>query len=146
MEKGIQMKNALCSICMTVILLTAVPTFADDTLFADMGGQDGIDKIVDSSVDNYLADARIKAIFDESNMDRIRAEFKVQFCQVAGGPCDYKGHDMAAAHKGLHLTNADFNAVVEDLQDAMNKVGVPFATQNRFLARLAPMQHQVVSK
>jgi hemoglobin len=146
MEKGIQMKNALCSICMTAILLTAVPAFADDTLFADMGGQDGIDKIVDSSVDNYLADARIKAIFDESNIDRIRAEFKVQFCQVAGGPCGYKGHDMAAAHKGLHLTNADFNAVVEDLQDAMNKVGVPFATQNRFLARLAPMQHQVVSK
>jgi hemoglobin len=146
MEKGIQMKNALRSICMTAILLTAVPAFADDTLFADMGGQDGIDKIVDASVDNYLADDRIKAIFDESNIDRIRAEFKVQFCQVAGGPCGYKGHDMAAAHKGLHLTNADFNAVVEDLQDAMSKVGVSFATQNRFLARLAPMQHQVVSK
>jgi len=28
----------------------------------------------------------------------------------------------------------------------MDKVGVPFATQNRFLARLAPMQHQVVSR
>ena len=140
------MKNALRSICMTTILLMAVPAFADDTLFADMGGQDGIDKIVDSSVDNYLADARIKAIFDESNIDRIRVEFKVQFCQVAGGPCNYKGHDMVAAHKGLHLTNADFNAVVEDLQDAMTKVGVPFTTQNRFLARPAPMQHQVVSK
>jgi hemoglobin len=124
----------------------SLPAAADDTLFADMGGQPGIDKIVDASVDNYLADDRIKAIFDESNMDRIRAEFKVQFCQVAGGPCTYQGHDMAAAHKGLHLTNADFNAVVEDLQDAMDKVGVPFATQNRFLARLAPMQHQVVTR
>jgi hemoglobin len=124
----------------------SLPAAADDTLFADMGGQPGIDKIVDASVDNYLADDRIKAIFDESNMDRIRAEFKVQFCQVAGGPCTYQGHDMAAAHKGLHLTNANFNAVVEDLQDAMEKVGVPFATQNRFLARLAPMQHQVVTR
>lgn len=140
------MKTALRSICMATIVLTAVPAFADDTLFADMGGQDGIDKIVDSSVDNYLADDRIKATFDDSNIDRIRAEFKVQFCQVAGGPCNYRGHDMAAAHKGLHLTNADFNAVVEDLQDAMTKVGLPFTTQNRFLARLAPMQHQVVSK
>ena len=144
--KGTQMKTALRSICMTAILLTAVPAFADDTLFADMGGQEGIDKIVDASVDNYLADDRIKAIFDESNIDRLRAEFKVQFCQVADGPCDYKGHDMTAAHKGLHLTNADFNAVVEDLQNAMTKIGLPFTTQNRFLARLAPMQHQVVSK
>ena len=129
-----------------IALFFMAPALAEDSLFADMGGQAGIDKIVDASVDNYLADDRIKAIFDESNIDRLRAEFKVQFCQVAGGPCEYKGHDMTMAHKGLHLTNANFNAVVEDLQDAMNKVGLPFATQNRFLARLAPMQHQVVSK
>lgn len=122
------------------------PVWADDTLFADMGGQPGIDRVVDASVDAYLADPRIKVIFDESNLDRIRAEFKVQFCQVAGGPCAYAGHDMTAAHKGLHLTNADFNAVVEDLQDAMTKTGIGFATQNRFLARLAPMQRQVVTK
>jgi len=127
-------------------LTFAMPAWADDTLFADMGGQAGIDRIVDASVDNYLADGRIKALFDESNIDRLRAEFKIQFCQVAGGPCNYKGHDMAAAHKGLHLTNADFNAVVEDLQDAMDKSGLPFAVQNRFLARLAPMQHQVVTR
>lgn len=129
------------------VALIAAPAFADDDmLFADMGGQSGIDRIVEASVANYLADPRIKAIFDESNMERIRAEFKVQFCQVAGGPCAYKGHDMTAAHKGLHLTNADFNAVVEDLQAAMDACGVPFATQNRFLARLAPMQHQVVTR
>jgi hemoglobin len=127
-------------------LLAVTPVLADDTLFADMGGQPGIDAIVEASVANYLADDRIKRVFDESNMDRIRAEFKVQFCQVAGGPCAYAGHDMTEAHRGLHLTNADFNAAVEDLQAAMEKVGVPFAVQNRFLACLAPMQHQVVSQ
>ena len=111
-----------------------------------MGGQAGIDRIVDASVENYLADPRISKIFDESNMDRVRAQFKVQFCQIAGGPCEYKGHGMAEAHKGLRLTNADFNAVVEDLQAAMDKVGVSFAVQNRFLARLAPMQRHVVTQ
>jgi hemoglobin len=129
-----------------IFMLCAAPAFADDTLFADMGGQPGIDRIVDASIDTYLADDRIKEIFAESNMDRIRAQFKVQFCQVAGGPCKYEGHDMTETHKGLHLTNANFNAVVEDLQLAMDRVGVPFAVQNRFLARLAPMQHQVVSQ
>jgi hemoglobin len=144
--KGIGMKSTLRIAAMAILLLAATPALADDTLFADLGGQPGIDKIVDASVDNYLADPRISAIFDESNIDRLRGEFKVQFCQITGGNCDYKGHDMTAAHKGLHLTNADFNAVVEDLQDAMDRTGVPFSTQNRFLARLAPMQHQVVSK
>jgi hemoglobin len=136
----------LLSLSVPFFLLFLSPAYAEDTLFADMGGQTGIDRIVDASVDNYLADDRIKTIFDESNIDRLRAEFKVQFCQIAGGTCEYKGHDMTIAHKGLHLTNANFNAVVEDLQNAMDKMGLPFPTQNRFLARLAPMQHQVVSK
>ncbi|HEX4271705.1 MAG TPA: group 1 truncated hemoglobin [Rhizomicrobium sp.] len=140
------MKKPIRITLFAVLVLAAPPAFADDTLFADMGGQPGIDKIVEASVANYLADPRIKALFDESNMERIRAEFKVQFCQVAGGPCAYKGHDMTAAHRGLHLTNADFNAVVEDLQVAMDTCGVGFAVQNRFLARLAPMQHQVVTR
>ena len=141
------MKKLLVAILLGLAAPALVtPVLADDTLFADMGGQPGIDRLVDASVDAYLADPRIAAFFSESNIDRVRAEFKVQFCQVAGGPCQYTGHDMAAAHKGLRLTNADFNAVVEDLQDAMTKVGIGFATQNRFLARLAPMQRDVVTK
>ncbi|MEO7054197.1 MAG: group 1 truncated hemoglobin, partial [Rhizomicrobium sp.] len=64
------MKNIVCSACMASVLLIAAPAVADDALFADMGGQSGIDKIVDASMDNYLADDRIKAIFDESNIDR----------------------------------------------------------------------------
>jgi hemoglobin len=129
-----------------LLALTVQARAEADTLFADMGGQAGIDRVVDASVDNYLADNRIKAIFDQSNIDRLRAEFKVQFCEVAGGPCNYRGHSMAAAHKGLHLTNADFNAVVEDLQAAMDRCAIPFGTQNRFLARLAPMQRDVVTQ
>jgi hemoglobin len=143
--KGISM-NRLRILSTAVLLLATAPAFAQDALFADLGGQPGIDRIVEASVDSYLTDPRISAIFDESNIDRLRAELKVQFCQVAGGDCAYKGHDMTAAHKGLHLTNANFNALVEDLQVAMEKQGIPFATQNRFLARLAPMQHQVVTK
>ena len=133
-------------LCVAILGLIAAPAGAADTLYDDLGGQPGIDRIVDASVDNYLADPRIKDIFSESNMDRLRLEFKDQFCQLSGGPCVYKGHDMAAAHKGLHLTNANFNAVVEDLQNAMDKCGIPFSTQNRLLALLASYQHQVVTR
>jgi hemoglobin len=133
-------------LCIALLSLMTIPAFAADTLYDDLGGKPGIDRIVDVSVDNYLADPRIKDIFSESNIDRIRLELKDQFCQIAGGPCVYKGHDMVATHKGLHLTNANFNALVEDLQDAMNKCDVSFATQNRFLALLAPYQHQVVTR
>jgi hemoglobin len=127
-------------------LLLSAPVSAQDTLFADLGGKAGIDRLVETFVSNYLADPRVKDIFSQSNMDRIRAEMKDQFCMVAGGPCIYRGHNMEIAHRGLHLTDADFNAVVEDLQSAMDTCAIPFATQNRFLARMAPMEHQVVTR
>jgi hemoglobin len=129
-----------------VLMIAVAPARADDTLYQDMGGQDALAKIASDTTDNFLADDRIKATFDNTNMDRFRKLLAEQFCVVAGGPCTYTGRNMHDAHKGLHLDNADFNAVVEDLQKAMEKDGVSFATQNRFLARLAPMQHDIVTK
>jgi hemoglobin len=125
----------------------ATPAFADgDSLYQDLGGQGGIEKIAQYTTANFLADPRIKATFDNTNMERFEKLLSQQFCVVAGGPCEYKGRSMKDAHKALGLDNADFNAVVEDLQDALDKAGVPFAAQNRFLARLAPMQHDIVTK
>ena len=125
-------------------LLCATPALAEDTLFADMGGKPGIDRLVDEVEKIYLDDPRIRDVFAESNLERLNTKLKEDFCVVAGGPCTYTGHAMEEAHRGLHLKNSDFNALVEDLQLAMDKMHLTFAVQNRFLARLAPMQHQVV--
>jgi hemoglobin len=51
---------------------------------------------------------------------------------------------MKAAHQDLGLQDADLNALIEDLQAAMDREGVPFAAQNRLLAKLAPMRKDVV--
>jgi len=68
-----------------------------------------------------------------------------QFCQVAGGGCAYTGLPMDKAHQDMDIAKSDFNALVEVLQAAMDAQGVPFATQNRLLARLAPMHRDIVS-
>jgi hemoglobin len=130
----------------SALTISTSVALADDPLFHDLGGRDGIATIVENTTANLLADPRVKATFDNTNMDRFKANLTDQLCLVAGGPCVYKGQTMSAAHKGLHLTNADFNAVVEDLQGGMAKAGIPFATQNRLLARLAPMQRDVVTR
>lgn len=136
------------SIVFAFVAITALSTSAraEDTLYHDLGDRPGIEKIANQMVDNALADDRIKHYFDQSNIDRIRHMLTDQLCVVAGGPCVYKGHSMVAAHRGLHLHNRDFDAIVEDLQKSMDKNGVPFPTQNRLLARLAPMEHQVVTR
>jgi len=119
---------------------------AGTTLFADLGGTGGIDRIVDGAVALFLADDRIKLDFDNINPDRLRLRLKSQLCQVADGPCDYKGRTMEASHEGLAVTQAKFNAVAEDLQTAMERAGVGYWTQNRLMARLAPMQRLIVTR
>ena len=52
---------------------------------------------------------------------------------------------MKDAHADLKITRADFNALVEVLQQAMREAGIPSATQNRLLALLAPMHREIVT-
>jgi len=42
--------------------------------------------------------------------------------EASGGPCKYTGKDMKSAHTGTGITSADFNALVEDLLAALDKV------------------------
>jgi hemoglobin len=69
-----------------------------------------------------------------------------KFCVEAGGPCIYNGDSLAEAHKGMNLTRSDFNALVENLIDAMDDQRIPVPTQNRLIARLAPQRGEVIEK
>jgi hemoglobin len=108
-----------------------------------LGGQAGIRAIVARLVDLSTADARIEAIFQKHDLVRLRRTLFEQICFIANAGCRYTGRDMKAAHKGLGITRADMNALVENLQQAMREQGVPFAAQNRLLAKLAPMDHAI---
>ncbi len=130
-----------------LLLLTrlSLPAAAD-TLYDQLGGQPGITLIVGKAVALYMTDDRIKADFDNINPDRLRSRLADNLCQLTGGPCQYRGRSMAAAHNGLEVTQAKFNAVAEDFRTAMAQAGVPYWTQNRIIALLAPMQRDIVTR
>ena len=108
--------------------------FDDAKLFEAFNGEAGIARVVDGMVDRSLADPRIKDIFAASAIVRLRRTHKEQFCYILAGPCDYTGKDMASSHRDHGIANREFNALVENLQAAMNEEGVPFRAQNKLLA------------
>ncbi len=120
--------------------------FEGAALFEAFNGEAGISRVVDDMVDRNLADPRIKDIFAASDLVRLRRTLKEQFCFILNGPCDYTGMDMKSSHADHGITNREFNALVENLQLAMNTEGVPFRAQNKLLAKLAPMQRDVVTR
>jgi hemoglobin len=116
----------------------------DDSLFLALGGRPGIDRIVGEFVPRLMSDARTKEFFKHAQRDHFQQMLEEKFCEVSGGGCAYTGVDLKRAHADMDISRGDFNAVVEVLQDAMNAQGVPFATQNRLLARLAPFHRDIV--
>lgn len=115
-------------------------------VFAAFHGQDGIDRIVDDLVDRIIVDPRIEGIFRASDLVRLRRTLKEQFCYLLGGPCEYTGRNMMDAHKDQGISTREFNALVESLQAAMDTERVPFAVQNKLVAKLAPMKRDIVTR
>jgi len=121
------------------------------SLFTRLGGKKGITAVVDEFVNNCASDTRINKFFAATAKDPDRlAKFKTnlvnQICQVSGGPCKYTGKDMKTAHKGMAITDADFNALVEDLVKALDKLHVGATEKTELLTPLAAMKGQIVGQ
>ena len=117
----------------------------DDSLYVALGSQPGLVKLVDDFVPRLAADPRIGDFFKHSNLPHLEEMLVLQFCQVSGGGCAYTGIPMKLAHQDMDIAKGDFNALVEVLQTSMDAQGIPFSTQNRLLARLAPMHRDIVN-
>jgi hemoglobin len=125
------------------------PAPADPSLlpvYKDFGELPGLTALMDDLMIGLLADARMRPFFENADQKAIKAHLVEQFCVILGGPCTYTGRDMVAAHTGLEINRSNFNALVEVLQVAMAKHKIPFRSQNRLLAKLAPMHREIETK
>ena len=109
--------------------------FSSDSMAKAFGGIEGIRRIANRLVNLSEADSRTSDIFVAHDAIRLRRTLFEQFCYILRAGCDYTGRNMA-----------DMNALVENLQQAMREDGVPFAAQNRFLAKLAPQSKDAITR
>ena len=119
---------------------------AGDSVYKAFHEQAGIQRVIDDFIIQVTTDPRIKSYFattDLKNLDRLLVE---QVVYLTGGGGTYDGRDMKTTHAKMGLDKVDFNALAEDLQVSMDKEKVPFAAQNRLLAKLAPMERVIVTK
>ena len=116
-----------------------------DALYQSLGGQGGLNSLMDDFMRRLLADPRMNPFFKDVDQAHVKAQLLAQFCEVAGGPCKLNGPDMKKVHSGFDISKANFNALVEVLQQSMDAQGIAFSTQNRLLAQLAPMHRDIIN-
>jgi hemoglobin len=135
----------LITIAALLLSSLATPVFADDALYQSLGQKPGLTALMDDFMVRLMADPRMQPFFKDTNQAQFKSQLVDQLCQVAGGPCQYKGPDMKTAHGEMDITKSHFNALVEVLQQSMNARNIPFSVQNKLLAQLAPMHRDVIT-
>ena len=115
-------------------------------VFEQFGGMPGMTALMDEFMVILLEDPRMRPFFEKVEHDRVKRQLAEQFCAILGGGCAYSGRDMKETHAAFGIDKADFNALVEDLQIAMDRRDIPFRAQNKLLALLAPMHREVINR
>jgi hemoglobin len=97
------------------------------SLYDELGGSGAIEAAVDIFYRKVLGDDRISRFFEGVDMERQAAKQKAFLTMVTGGPANYSGKDMRAAHAHLvaqGLNASHFDAVVENLAATLKELGV----------------------
>ncbi|MCH8502104.1 MAG: group 1 truncated hemoglobin [Aliidiomarina sp.] len=146
MKKLVSHCTAFVTLAMLTLPIGAAHADQDDSLYRALGGEQGIQQLVEDLLFNVADDRRIRHHFVDIDIVRLHEKLSEQICELAGGPCEYTGDDMIKSHTGMGVTRADFNALVEALQLAMDDHQISISAQNRLLALLAPMHGEIVNR
>ena len=99
------------------------------SLYERIGGEAAIDAAVDRFYEKVLADERINQFFTDVDMAKQHRMQKGFLTFAFGGPANYTGKGMAAAHRKLvqekGLNDAHYDAVIENLGSTLVELGVP---------------------
>lgn len=116
------------------------------SLYDRLGGEAAVDAAVDIFYRKVLSDPRISHFFDTVDMDRQRAKQKSFLTVAFGGPNQYSGKDMRAAHAHMKLTEAHFDAVMENLGGTLKELGVPDALIGEAAAIALSVKNEVLNR
>lgn len=116
------------------------------SLYAEIGGRDAVESVVDEFYDRVLDDPLLEPYFEGTDMDALFAH-QVQFVSaVAGGPVEYDGADMRTAHEGMGITEEAFARVADHLDAALRANGVDDASAEAILGEVAALEDDVVGQ
>ncbi len=138
-------------------LLTALASMKPDIvegpvkLYTRLGGNAGISAVIDDFIGKVAADARINKFFaaaaaDPARLNKLKVNLVNQVGQASGGTEIYTGLSMKAAHKGMNINDAQFNALVEDLTASLVKYNVQSKAKIELLTALGGMRADIVGQ
>jgi hemoglobin len=116
-----------------------------ETLYERLGGRDAIGAVVDEFYDRVLEDERVAYYFEDVDMQRQRAHQTQFISSVTGGPVEYSGAEMEAAHKGMGITSTEFEAIATHLDETLESFDVADADRRAVMEEVASYRPEIVT-
>jgi len=116
------------------------------SLYDRLGGSAAIASIADELIDRAAHDPRTRQQWRKVSLHRVKDVLAQYLCAVTEGPCTYTGDTMRDVHAGLNITEAQMYAGVEILRSVMIAHEIPIRERNEFLALLAPLKNDIVTR
>src|SRR5262249_49600101 len=103
---------------------------AKPALWQRLGGEEAVKKVVDDFVAMAAEDEKVnvtrggKLKLEDDKVAALKKSLVAFVSAASKGPIPYTGKNMKEAHKGMEITNAEFDAAVDVLLKALDKNGV----------------------
>ena len=133
---------------MTMVTSSAAPASAEapaETIYTAIGGRAAVTAAVDGLYGRLLADPELGPLFPNGAGARHRAYVVTVLGEALGGPERYRGPDLVAVHRGLGITNAQFDRTAGHLVDTLDELGVPRHLADQIVAIVASLRPAVVT-
>lgn len=114
-------------------------------IYDSIGGAAAVHAAVDDFYRRVLADPSLARFFDGIDLGRLKAHQRSFIAAALGGPEVFSGRDMATAHAGLGVSDANFDAVVAHLVDTLTSLSVPDDLIGQIGAALSPLRADIVT-
>ena len=122
------------------------PAPAGPSLYTRLGGLPAVRAVVDSFVTDVGADTTINAFFRGVDLANLKELISEQLCQATGGPCIYTGRAMRVVHRGMHITDAQYDSEQRDMGRALDQNHVPEAEKQEVLRIVESLRSEIVGK
>ncbi|HKA56961.1 MAG TPA: group 1 truncated hemoglobin [Candidatus Binatia bacterium] len=117
------------------------------TLYERLGGYDAITAVANDLLPRLQADAQLGRFWAHRGEDGVKREKQLLIdflCASAGGPIYYRGRDMVLTHRGMRISESDWNVFLSHAAATLAKFQVPEAEQGDVVAFVQSLKKEIV--
>jgi hemoglobin len=120
----------------------------EKSLYERLGGEPAIAAVVDDLTSRAAANPKVNFLrggkFASIDVPLFKKHLVNMVAAATGGPQKYTGRDMKTTHKGMGISDAEFDALAEDLVASLDKFKVPAREKGELLKIVASTRADIV--